>query len=698
MMLMWANNLIISYSWWSIVLVLITGLFFAGILYIYNKKNKLSKGLTAMLFTVRFIAISLIAFLLLSPFIKTRIRSIEKPVIIVGLDNSASIISSNDSIQYKTSFKESFEANLELLKKEYDVKSYLFGQQVTTGNVPQYTDGRSNYGDFIGFVNSAWSDANTGMLLLVGDGSYNTGFDPVFAAEKLTFPIVSIAMGDTLEQVDASILEVRMNPTAFLDDVVPIEITYSASKLKNKSIQLSVVGFGKTLYSENIFIKTNKQVSSITVPITTNRTGKQRIEISIQPIVNETNINNNQQNKYLDVIESKQKILLLAFVPHPDISAISQSLKTNKNYEITTTYINDFTGNITDYDLVILHQLPAVKNPAARFLKSLEESKTPTLFVLGNQSNLESFNRQFSGVNISSASNRKEQATALINPLFKLFTLSGIDQELLVELPPLTVPLGSYQVNPNASVFSYQDVQGFRSDFPMIIFYQDAEQKTGAILGEGIWRWRMHNFVQENNYLTFDTFIRKSIQYLINRNDQRPFQVFAQDEYVIFDPIVLKAECFNESHELVNTSEIPLTLLNEAGEQFQYLFSPKKDSYALDLGTLPEGIYRYTSTAECQGKNMTESGEFVVTGSTLENRDLKANHRLLYQLAEMNGGRVLYPDNLNSLKKTVDDLGLKSRIDYEIKLIDLGTLPYILIAIFLLLSLEWFLRKYFGTY
>ena len=698
MMHMWANDLIISYSWWSLLLVFSTGLLFAALLYFRNKNNKLSKPLTAFLFILRFISISLITFLLLSPYIKTRIKNIEKPVIIVGIDNSASVVSQVDSTEYKTNFQNDFMATLEVLKEKNEVKTYLFGQQVVPGEMPSFSDGRSNYGDFLNFVNSAWSDANTGMLLLVGDGIYNTGYDPTYLAQNLSFPIVSIAMGDTLQQVDASIREVRLNSTAFLNDKIPVEITYATSKLKDKTIRLSVKGFGKTLYSESILIKSDKQVATLTLPVTAIQSGKQRIEISIQPLDNERNLTNNKQNKYLDVVETKQKILLLAHAPHPDISAITQSIKTNKNYELTVSLIKDFTDHIEDFDLVILHQIPGLKNRNSRIFKQIEDNKTPTLSIIGNQSALEEFNLFFPGVNISSASSRKEEATAIINPLFNLFTMSSSDQELLEKLPPLTVPLGSYQTNPGATVFSTQQIQGFKSDLPLVLFYENADQKSGAILGEGIWRWRIHTFIQTNEFQPFDTFILKSIQYLINRNNQRPFQIFAEDEYDIFDPVVISASYMNASRELVNTAEIPLTLSNEQGEQFQYIFSKLNNTYSLNLGTLPEGIYRYASTVDYQGRKLTESGEFVVAGVALETRDIKANHKLLFKLAEMSGGSVLYPNQINEIQNSVDALQLKSRIEYDIKLIELGTLPIILIIILVMLSLEWFLRKYFGTY
>ncbi len=695
---MWANDLIISYSWWSLALVIFTGLLYAALLYVGNKKNKLSKGLSIVLFIFRFLAVSLMAFLLLTPYIKTRVKSIEKPIIIVGIDNSASITGTSDSVYYKTQFQENLRQQLEGLKDKYDVKTYLFGQQVITGDQPRFTDAKSDYGAFLNFIKSAWSDANTGMILLAGDGLFNSGYDPLAAAQKLSTPIVAIALGDTTEQMDAAIKEVRMNSTAFLDDMVPLEITYQALQLKNKSLQLTVTGFGNTLYKETIQVKTDKQVSTVRIMLAAKVAGKHRIQASITTTANESNLSNNHQNVYLNVLENKQKILVLAYAPHPDIAAIGQSLKGNKNYEVTIDYVGTYTGNPADFDLVILHQLPAKKNLANRIFNLLNEANTPTLIILGNQSDLGTFNQQFPGVNILSASNTKEEAMAQFSPTFDLFTFGANQRDLISKLPPLVVPLGTYQTNPGADVFITQQIQGFNSDYPLVLFYRNHDRKTGAILGEGLWRWRIHNFILSKNFDAFDTFLQKTTQYLIANSKQKPFQVFAQDEYNRFDPIELRAECLNASMELVNSEEIPLTLTNESGEQFQYLFSKSNQGYVLDLGILPEGIYRYSSTANCQEKNLTESGTFVVTGIDLENRNTKANHRLLFQLSELNGGRVIYPRQTELLPEIVESMNLKRRMDYETKLTELGTLPIVMLLIILLLSLEWFLRKYYGTY
>ena len=695
---MWANDLIISYSWWSIIPVLATGLAFAAILYFYNRKNKLSTSITVILFIVRFLSVSLLAFLLLSPYLKSNIKHIEKPIIIVGIDNSASMIQTGDSLYYKNEFQPQLTNTLTLLGENAEVVSFLFGNEITAGDKPDFSDGKSDYGAFFDFVNSAWSGENTGLILLIGDGNYNAGFDPAYVAQNLQLPVISVAMGDTSEKADASIKEIRMNNTAFLNDIVPVEITFEATKLMGQQLHLTVSGFGKTSYSQNYPVKSMRVTQTVTVPIEADKAGKHRIKIVIDDFDGELNTDNNTRNIFLDVIESKQKVLLLAFSPHPDVAAIHQTLKTNKNLEVTTAYIPDFKGNPSDFDLVILHQLPAKGHGVSGVLELISKANLSTLFILGNQSEVSVFNRSFGGLNILSTANRTDEAIAQINPAFNLFTFSGEDQKEFNQFPPLSVPLGSYQTNPSSIIFCTQTIKGFATDLPMVLFYQTPERKTGAITGEGLWRWRMYDYLKTGSYNTFNTFLNKSVQFLISKTDRRPFKIIVRDDFRIFDPVVLRAECFNASYEQINSEEVPLTLINESGEHFQYLFSAEGAGYKLDLGHLPEGIYRYTSTANCQGKNWTETGEFVVTGMLSETMITRANHRVLYQLAELHEGAVIYPNQLDQIAQLVKSKNLKSSIGYETKLVELESMPAIFILLVFLLSFEWFIRKYFGTY
>ena len=78
---------------------------------------------------------------------------------------------------------------------------------------------------------------------------------------------------------------------------------------------------------------------------------------------------------------------------------------------------------------------------------------------------------------------------------------------------------------------------------------------------------------------------------------------------------------------------------------------------------------------------------------------LMPNHRMLSRLTEVHDGELYYPNHIADLEKDILELtSLKPIIHFQDKFISINTLPYIMLLLLLLLSIEWFLRKYFGNY
>ena len=183
------------------------------------------------------------------------------------------------------------------------------------------------------------------------------------------------------------------------------------------------------------------------------------------------------------------------------------------------------------------------------------------------------------------------------------------------------------------------------------------------------------------------------------KKDKRHFRVISKGNYPGNQNVLLEAELYNDAYEAVNEPDVNLKLTNEEGEQFNYVFSPYDKNYRLDLKQLPEGVYQYRAQTKLGKKSYHAGGEFVVTSLSLESRNLQANHRMLYRLANEHGGQMLYPDEIKNLPAMLSERDdLKSKVHYEEHFSALHSLLAILLMIIGLLSLEWFLRKYFGSY
>ena len=118
----------------------------------------------------------------------------------------------------------------------------------------------------------------------------------------------------------------------------------------------------------------------------------------------------------------------------------------------------------------------------------------------------------------------------------------------------------------------------------------------------------------------------------------------------------------------------------------------------MSIGTLGKGIYFYEALSASNGKNLSSKGQFIIKDAQLERVTFTANHDVLKDLADHTGGRFYKKNELDSLIRDLQDSQAKSilhSIQDFTKLIDLKWLLFVIITLF---SLEWFFRKYLGSY
>jgi len=74
-----------------------------------------------------------------------------------------------------------------------------------------------------------------------------------------------------------------------------------------------------------------------------------------------------------------------------------------------------------------------------------------------------------------------------------------------------------------------------------------------------------------------------------------------------------------------------------------------------------------------------------------------ANHKLLFQLANNSGGKLFYLNQLDEVAATISkSKGNYKSISVAEKLKGVINIPWILLSLLILISFEWFIRKYNG--
>ena len=195
--------------------------------------------------------------------------------------------------------------------------------------------------------------------------------------------------------------------------------------------------------------------------------------------------------------------------------------------------------------------------------------------------------------------------------------------------------------------------------------------------------------------------LSKTFQYLTLKEDKRKFRVsldkniFNENELIFFD-----AELYNESYELINEPDVLLTIRNEKGDDFKFTFNKTNNrSYTLNAGYFPVGNYTFHAEVMSSGQELAYDGQFSVQPIQLEIYETTADHRLLHLLSEKYGGEMVYPAEMASIVSKIKEKGSVLPIIYETtKTRSVINLKWIFFILMGLLSLEWFIRRYFGSY
>jgi hypothetical protein len=681
--------------WWSVFCVLL-GAVYAFLLYRKEEKfNEVAPWIIKIMAGFRFLLVALLAFLLLSPFIKTLFNKVEKPVIIIAQDNSASILLNKDSVYYQNEYLQQLKVLKTSLAKKYEVKTYNFGAELAEGSQIDYTKKSTDLSNTFDEIENKFYNRNVGALILASDGIYNQGANPVYHS-GIEYPIYTIALGDTSIQKDLVLKEVVHNKITFLGNQFPVEVAAVAFQCENSKTQLTITHNGKQLFTKDYDLNSEEFLIHENVLFEAKEVGVEHYTVSFSTIVGEVSIVNNVKDIYIEVLDGRQNILILANAPHPDVKALKLSIESNENYKVTNQLVKDFDGNTEAYSLVILHQLPLDISSA---LKKTLESKVSILYLLGNQSNMNAFNALNVGLSIENSGNRFNEILPAVSTNFPLFTLSENTTKALNKMPPVVGSFGTYQMKTNGYVLFNQKIGSVETESPLFVFFQENGKKSAVLAGEGIWKWRMQDFLRNKNHEAFNELVNKTVQFLSVKADKSKFRVITENHYFENEEIQFHSELYNDSYELVNEPEITINLVEENGEQYSFVFNRTSTSYVLNAGILPAGFYKYKAKVTYGTKEFVETGQFQIKQLLLEANNTVANHQVLQNIAQKFGGKLFYPNQLKSLSDAINaNEDITSIIYEENDLKELINLKWIFFVLLALLSMEWFLRKRNGAY
>ncbi len=688
-----------SYPFWFVLICLLAGALYAGLLYYRNRRTDFPKAVLAGLSILRFVAVGLLALLLLSPLLQRLSRFVEEPLLIFVQDSSQSLIANPDSSFYQGNYltdKERFKNSME---RNFEIRSYHFGEAFRESDTTDYSDRFTDISAVFSGIQTFYSNRNVGAVVIASDGIYNRGSNPVFLAGNLPYPVYTMALGDTIARRDLVLRRINHNRITYLGNRFPLAVEVEARELAGQTSRLRISREGETLLSRNMQFEENLHFETILLEMEAETPGMQRYTVELIPVEGEITTANNRQDFFIEVIDSRQKVLILAKSPHPDVGAIRLALEENDNYEVTSSLASEFSGQVEAFNLVILHQLPSARYPLRELMQRMERNEVPALFVVGAQTSLPALNSLRTGLTITPRSADFSEAQPALNSNFLLFTLDEQTANLASQLPPLHAPFASYQVAAGTNTLMFQKIGAVVTGQPLILFSEAAGRKSGLIAGEGLWRWRLQAFARSGSHQAFDELVWRMVQFLSLKEDKNMFRLKVEHFMYETDPAIFEAELYNPSYELVNDPTVNLIITNEEGVNFSYEMGRTSNAYRLNAGNFPPGEYSYEARTSFGGEMQQATGRFSVSELNIEGLRTMADHNLLFQMAESSGGEMFYPGQWEELAQAIsarDDILPVMYTQKEFH--EMINLKAIFVILLLLLSAEWFIRKWNGSY
>ncbi len=677
--------LVFEYAFWWILAVVVIAAIFAFLPY-YRVKYPWKWTFSLVLATLRFVAALILLFLLLNPLLRQVINRVENPKLAILYDNSGSVAMMTDSVSLE-GFNQALQQTLDDLSAEglgLDVQTLTTTSDIT--NI-DFEAEKTDLSSSLKGLMEEYEGQNLAGIVLISDGIFNRGISPSY----LTYPrpVITIGLGDTIPPKDLSIQSVRVNAIAYQGNKFPVEVIIDDEGFTGRVKRLQISKAGKVVQSQEL-----TDESKILFDIVADTPGLNRYTVSVSRFEEETSFENNRSDFYVDVVEGKERILIVAPAPHPDLSAIRKSLATSDNYE-SEVFISGVSKKLPtgDYDVVIEHQA------FARNFPRLELTGSPARwYILSRRSQIPSVGGA-TGVTITTNGNQKDNVTASFNPVFSAFQLNQEKVKSFSNFTPIAVPFGDYAISGPVQTLIYQQVGSVVTNRPLLSVFNDGNRKAALLAGDGFWKWRLLENIENGTNESFDELINKLIQYLSVKADKRRFRFQpVKSEFSGGETIKFSSELYNEIFEPVYGYKVDLRLTGEDRKVNAFEYFPAEGDAGLEIGTLQEGVYQFTARVSEGGNTFSSSGDFVVKNTNLESLRLTADHQLLKEVSASSGGQFIHFTAIEDLEKAVAGLQAKSLIRSNESFFPLIQSWWLLVFVFTLFSLEWFLRKFYGAY
>ncbi len=672
---------------------------------------------------LRFATLFLLLGLLLEPMLTYVFDKSQPPLVVLLQDDSASMIAGKDSTFLHEALPPELKSFSSRLAAEGVVfRRIAFGRdaaEVPPDSTLRYSANETNLAEALKTVQAEFADANLAAAVVLSDGIITAGATPAYIAGQLQVPVHTVVIGDTVPPRDSWLDAVLYNDVSYVGTETPIQVRVRSRGLAPTQAQLTLLK-GATPVGQQMVQMGNDVTATVTFALKLDTPGLQAFTLSLAGQAGERTYRNNVQQLFIQVLENRLSILMIAGGPHPDVGALQAAFTANKRYEVQVCmrksvnewYTPPTPALLKKADVLLLHNFPAFGADAATLTALAAEVRArgiPVLTFVGQGANWHTVPEADAMLALQPTKydpSPQDASLVLTEPYRTHASFPFTDSffEWLQDAPALVRPAGDWALLPGSTVYGKARIRGVLLDYPMLAMRETEQGRRITFVGENWWRLRSYAYRKQGSFDYFDEWMQSLVQWAHVRSDRRRFRV--QPTQRIFagaDAVRIRGWAYDESYKPLPGAEINLTLADSSNrERKLQLREVQPGAYSLDLANLETGIYRYRAvgTRAVSGAVQalgSDQGQFVVGASALEYQRLHADVQTLRQVALRSGGHTFSDKNLSAVADSIlASPRTKPLLQSQTDSRGLHRLAGLLALLLSFLSAEWILRKRYG--
>ncbi len=653
--------------------------------YFYKAKSK--SNMTKLLAFLRFLSVFGLLLLLINPIVsRSTFETVKTPLPIV-VDNSSSIVDLKAN-QVAKELYEKISSNSKL-KDKFDVQTYSFDsefQPIESGDELNFKGKQTNLDEVAKNLKSINKNLSF-PTVLISDGNQTSGSDFVFSfdANNKVYPLV---VGDTTTYLDLKISQINVNKYAFHKNKFPVEVFLQYSGTKSVTANFAISQGNNVLNKQSISFSPSNKSAVLNILLPADKTELQIFNARISSNESEKNTYNNSKKCAVEIIDQKTEIAIISSINHPDIGALKRGIETNAQRKVTILKPNK-VNDLNKYNVLVLFQ------PNAEFKQVFEANKNlkiNTWIITGNNTDFGFLNLQQNQISFRMSS-QKEDFLANFSSDFNLFAAENIGFE---NFPPLENAYGTITPNENVTVLLSSRIRNVETNQPLLAFSDNQGRRSAFLMGENIWKWRAHSFIEKKSFEEFDVFLDKTIQFLATNDSKKSLIVNHERFYNSGDALEITAQYFNKNYEFDEKARLTIAVTNSKTKQVKrYDLLKTNNSFKVNLDGLAAGQYSFT--VKELNSNASYSSTFEILDFDIEKQFVNPDMAKLKQLALQTKGAVFVPNQVDDLiKKLLENEDYKAIQKDIVKKTPFIDWIWLLVLIAISLAAEWFIRKYNG--